>query len=169
MLVMYRVAAVAAASALALAMPFPAAALPDPVPFLPGTDVFADGVSTGGSFNFELNLIESPPPATTDARGVFTTSNATGSQPLQGLPGSKLGNTELGAASRRLQGLVTPGNIRPVPAGLGVTISGGPSQSTLEDPYGRPRALVDREPIMPADPNEPTTTDEDVEQFLGVG
>lgn len=168
MSVMYRVAAVAAASALALAMPFPAAALPDPVPFLPAGDAF-EPAGNGGSYNFELNLIESPPPATTDARGVFTTSNATGSQPLQGLPGSKLGNTEFGAESRRLQGLVTVGDIRPVAAHLGVKISGGPSQSTLEDPYGRPRALVDREPIMPADPNEPTTTDEDVEQFLGVG
>lgn len=168
MSVKYRVIGAAAlAAAFAMAMPFAAAAQPSPVLINDG-DAF-EPRGNGGSFNFELNLIESPPPATTDARGVFTTSNATGSQPLQGLPGSKLGNTEFGAESRRLQGLVTTGDIRPVAAHLGVQISGGPSQSTLEDPYGRPRALVDREPVMPADPNDPTTTDEDVEQYLGVG
>ncbi len=168
MAVMYRVIAAAVlAVALALATPFAAAAEPSIVPFQPGLDPFGDAFATGGSFNYELNLIESPAPATTDARGVLVNTNAVGSQPLKGMPGSKLGNTDVGEASSRLQGLVTVGNIHPVPAHLGVNISGGPSQVTLEDPYGRPTAFTDREPITPVDPNSPTTTDADVEEFIG--
>jgi hypothetical protein len=161
--VMYRmITAATLAAMLAIAMPFNAAAqpeLPDPMPFLPG-DVLGDSIGDGGSFDYQLNLIPSPPPATTDARGVLVNTNATaGHEPLRGLPGSKLGNTDRGDASASPQGRVTVGNVKPLPASIGINISAGPTQVTLEDPHGRPPTdFTDPEPQEPTvDPVLPDT------------
>lgn len=148
-------------------MPFVATAqpaLPDPLPFLPG-DVLGDAFE-GGSFDYQLNLIESPPPATTDARGVLIISNASGGQPLDGLPGSKLGNSDRAESAGRVQSLVAVGDIRPAAAGLGVNISAGPCEYVLEEPSGRPpTGITGPESVSPTvDPNVPIVQPED---YLG--
>lgn len=166
MLAMYRtITAATLATLLAIAslaaMPFTAAAQPDPAlpdPFFIPGDVVGDALGDSGSFDYQLNLIESPPPATTDARGVIISSNAAGAQPLQGLPGSKLGNTPRSETTGRVQALVAVGDIRPAAAGSGPNVSAGPSQSVLEHPTGQPPAsATGTEPVAPADPNAPMT------------
>jgi len=170
MVTMHRTITTAALAAILAVAPFVAPftvaaqpSLPDPV-LVPG-DVVDDTYGVG-SFNYSLNLIESPPPATTDARGVLITSNATGAQPLKGLPGSILGNTDRGESSSRAQGLVTVGDVRPVPASQGINIGAGPSQYALEDPRGQPpTAVTDPESVSPTvDPNVLITP---VDDFVG--
>ncbi|MCH9668874.1 MAG: hypothetical protein K0U76_17335 [Actinomycetia bacterium] len=164
---MYRTITAAALTALLaiaspFAMPFTAAAQPDPeLPdpfFIPG-DVLGDALGDSGSFDYQLNLIESPPPATTDARGVIIGSNASGAQPLQGLPGSRLGNEPRSETTNRVQALVAVGDIRPAAAGAGPTVSAGPSQTKLEHPTGQPptASATGIEPVAPVDPNAPMT------------
>lgn len=90
-------------------------------------------------------------------------SNASGAQPLKGLPGSKLGNTDRSQTSGRVRALVAVGDIRPAAAGLGPNIGAGPSQYVLEDPGGQPPAAATApEPAAPVvDPNVPVVQPED--------
>ncbi|MGD9618787.1 MAG: hypothetical protein AB7G47_01205 [Mycolicibacterium sp.] len=143
------------AVAMGLALPSTASAQPSlPDPFLV-PDIYAGALDAQGAYAFDLTLIESPPPATTDARGVGVTSNATGAQSLKGLPGSMLGNSDPDDAPSSPASRVTVGNIRPLPASLGINISGGPTAvTTLEDPQGQP-------PTAFTDPESTVTTEDD--------
>lgn len=126
-------------------------ALPDPF-LLP--DVMSGAEDAQGAYAYDLTLIESPPPATTDARGVGITSNATGVKPLKGLPGSMLGNTGRDDDTADPASRVTVGNVHPLPASIGINISAGPSQVTLEHPTGQP-------PTNFTDPESTVTDDDD--------
>lgn len=130
-----------AASAAAQAAP---PTLPGPPPWIPEVP----GLPYQGTGSYLYNYIEVPPPATVDARGVNIGTNAELGRQLQGLPGSKLGNSP-----HHPDELTSANALYGIDAGMALapTVSPGPAVSAglagrgLESPSGVPT------PASPAD------------------
>jgi hypothetical protein len=111
--------------------------LPGPPPWIPEVP----GTPYQGTGSYIYNYIDVPPPAMVDARGVNIGSNAAPGLTLDGLPGSRLGNSahhanELTSANARYgiaAGLAPPPAVAPGPA-----ISAGAVAAGLESPDGQP-------------------------------